>query len=165
MTITITLKKPEIDYDIAMTTHVVMNRELAAGASQEQGFNYANTQDESGEVHLITRFTEKAITEVASALARHLHDYKYESDNDLPSFVGVTFILSMPDNFDKTMTDRLRSAIHDYIVNKTIYEWYMRTKPDEAAIYRDLSEASKDDIRSALNARVGGIRIKPWPAI
>ena len=66
MTITITLKKPEIDYDIAMTTHVVMNRELAAGATQEQGFNYANTQDESGgEVHLITRFRERPSPEVA----------------------------------------------------------------------------------------------------
>ena len=101
MTITILLKKSEIDYDIAMSTHVIMNRELAAGATEEQGFNYANTQDETGEVNLITRWVEKAVSELAGGMARYLEDYTFESTNDLVAFSEVVFILNMPDNFDK----------------------------------------------------------------
>ena len=165
MAITITLKKSEIDYDVAMTTHVVMNRELAAGATQEQGFNYANTQDETGEVNLITRYVEKAISELAGLMTAYLEDYAYESTNDLNSFDAALFHLDMPDNFDMTLTAPLRAAMHDYVVNRTIYDWFLRAKPNEAAIYERLYDEAYSRVKSLLNRRTGFARIKPWPAI
>ena len=151
MTITILLKKSEIDYDIAMSTHVIMNRELAAGATEEQGFNYANTQDETGEVNLITRWVEKAISELAGGMARYLEDYTFESTNDLVAFSEVVFILNMPENFDKTLTHPLRSAMHDYVVNRTTYDWFMKAKPDEAQVYEKLFTDAYDKVKSLLN--------------
>lgn len=165
MAITITLKKAEIDYDIAMSTHIVMNREVSAGATQEQGFNYANTQDESGEVNLITRYVEKAISELAGGMSVYLEDYDYESTNDLNAFDAAIFHLDMPANFDKTLTAPLRAAMHDYVVNRTVYDWFMRSKPDEAAIYERLYDEAYKQVKSLLNRRTGITRIKPWPAI
>lgn len=165
MIITITLKKPEIDYDIAMTTHVVMNRSIADGATQEQGFNYANTQDETGEVNLITRYSEKAISELAGAMGRYLQDYTIESTNDLRDFDAVMFYLNMPDTFNASLMNPLRSAMHDYVVNRTIFDWYMKTKPDEALIYEKLYNESYDRVKSLLNRRTGFVKIKPWPSI
>lgn len=165
MAITITLKKPEIDYDIAMSTHIVMNRELAAGASQEQGFNYANTQDETGEVNMITRYVEKAISELAGGMSSYLEDYTFESTNDLTAFDAAIFHLNMPANFDKTLTSPLRAAMHDYVVNRAIYDWFMKAKPDEAALYERLYDEAYSRVKSLLNRRTGITRIKPWPAI
>ncbi len=165
MTITILLKKSEIDYDIAMSTHVVMNRELAAGATEEQGFNYANTQDETGEENLITRWVEKAVSELAGGMARYLEDYTFESTNDLVAFSEVVFKLDMPDNFDKTLTHPLRNAMHDYVVNRTIYDWFMKAKPDEAQVYEKLFTDAYDKVKSLLNRRRGFVKIKPFPAI
>ena len=165
MLITITLKKPEIDYDIAMTTHVVMNRELASGATPEQGFNYANTQDETGEVNLITRYVEKAISELAGAMTRYLDDYAIESTNDLNDFDAAMFYLNMPNTFDASLANPLRSAMHDYVVNRTIFDWYMKTKPDESPIYEKLYNESYERVKSLLNRRTGFVKIKPWPSI
>lgn len=165
MTITILLKKSEIDYDIAMSTHVIMNRELAAGATEEQGFNYANTQDETGEVNLITRWVEKAVSELAGGMARYLEDYTFESTNDLTPFSSAEFILNMPDNFDKTLTHPLRGAMHDYVVNRTIYDWFMKAKPDEAQVYEKLFTDAYEKVKSLLNRRRGFVKIKPYPAI
>lgn len=102
MTITITLKKPEIDYDIAMTTHVVMNRELAAGATQEQGFNYANTQDETGEVNLLTRYVEKAIAELAGGWLVTLRTMTLKAQMTSTNLIRLSSTLSCP----KTMMPR-----------------------------------------------------------
>lgn len=165
MTITITLKKPEIDYDIAMTTHVVMNRELAAGATQEQGFNYANTQDETGEVNLLTRYVEKAIAELAGGMARYLEDYDYESTNDLNAFDSAIFYLVMPENYDATLTNPLRSAMHDYVVYRALYDWFMKAKPEEASLYEVMYLEAYGRVKSLLNRRSGLLKIKPWPAI
>lgn len=165
MLIIITLEKSEIDYDVAMTTHVVTNRELAAGASLEQGWNYSNTQDESGEVNIITRYEENAIVELTALLSRYLKDKEYESTNDLPVFTDAVFYLEMPDNYDMALTAPLRSAMHDFVVNRVIYDWYLKAKPDEAVIYEKQYNDAYDRVKSLLNKRVGLSKIKPWPAI
>jgi len=164
MLIKITLNKAEIDYDIAMATHVVMNRELAAGATQEQGFNYANTQDESGEVNLLTRYVEKAISELAGLMSRYMIDYDYQTTNDLVGFDSAIFNLEMPETYTLKLIDPLRSAMHDYVVNRATYDWYMKAKPDEAMIYEKLYIEAQERVRSLLNRRTF-VKIKPWPAI
>lgn len=165
MSIVITLKKSEIDYDVAMATHVVMNRELASGVTAEQGFNYANTQNETGEANLITRYVEKAISDLAGVMSAYLEDYVLESTNDLKAFEAAVFNLDMPDNFDKTLTSPLRIAMHDYVVNRVIFDWFVKAKPDEAVIYKGLYDEAYSRVKSLLNRRTGISRIKPWPAI
>lgn len=166
MKISILLKKSEIDYDIGMSTHVVGNREVAAGASHEQMFNYSNTGDESGEVNLIARFEENAANELYAALGKYLISKKDSSTNDLPeAFRDYSFELDMPETFNQNYTDPIRSASHEFIVNRTLFDWYMRTKPDEAKFYKELYEESLSKLRGYLNRRTGVARIKPYPAI
>lgn len=164
--INVTLYKRELDYDIGMITHVVSNREIASGASNEQGWNYSNTADESGEVNLIARFEENAIHELKAVMARYLVDDSETSDNILDSaFQDITFSLNLPTNFNKNFTKPLRSASHDFVVNRTLYDWFLKTKPDEATIYRQSYESARDKIIGYINRRTGFATIKSWPAI
>ena len=164
--IEIKLYKMELDYDIGMITHVVSNREIAAGATNEQGWNYSNTDDESGEVNLIARFEENAIHELSAVLARYLVDNKDISDNILDSaYHDTTFTLNMPETFNKNYTKPLRSAAHDFVVSRVLYDWFLRTKPDEASIYRQSYEDARDKVIGYINRRTGFTSIKPWPAI
>lgn len=167
MIVTVTLKRSELDYDVGMIAHVIMNRELARGATQEQGWNYANTDDGSGEVHLISRFEENAINELISSFSKYLPDSITSSDNDLsvadvPSF---DFPFNVPDNFMLSYVRPLRSAMHEYVVNKTLYDWFMRVKPDEAVLYKELYEEAMDKAKGYINKRTGFFTIKPYPAI
>ncbi len=166
MRITVTLLQGELDYDIGMITHVIMNRETAAGATVEQGFNYANTSDYSGEVNLITRFEENAVNELRAAFGKYLVDTVEESDDNLEAAFGDhVFELEMPDRFNASYTKPIRSASHDFVVNRTLYDWFSRVKPNEASIYQNLYEQAMERLKGYLNRRTGMAKIKPWPAI
>lgn len=167
MQIEIDLHSRHIYYDVGMITHVVMNREIASGATQEQAFNYANTDDYSGEVHLIARFKENAIYELVAAMGKYTEEYELDSENTFEKADEEThtFIINVPDNFRKSYVDPLRAKLHEYIVNRILYDWFMSAKPDEARIYEEKYNSALDKAKSYLNRRTGISRLKPYPLI
>ena len=66
-----------------MSTHVISNREFAGGASEEQVWNYSNTEDESGEFNLISRYLESASNDLIGGLAMYMKEEYEFSDNIL----------------------------------------------------------------------------------
>lgn len=167
MTVTITLYRSEIDYDIGMITHVVANRALAAGATFEQAYNYSNTDDFNGEANLVMRFEESAINELIAALGRYLPETIISSNNSLSiaEVESFDFPFVLPDTFNLSFVRPLRSAMHDYVVNRTLFEWFKNSKPDEAVNYRDLYEDALGKTVVYLNKRTKPVRIKPYPRI
>lgn len=166
--LTIRLLKSEIDYDVGMITHVISNRQMGHGWTPEQGFNIANTQDKTGEVNLIARFEELAINELKGALGRYMSDPgEDKSDNNLENAEVELYIfeLDVPPTFKNSYTHALRSAMHEYVVNRTLYLWFMRVKPDEAILYKELYEDALSAVKSAINKRTGIAKLKPYPRI
>lgn len=160
----ITLYERELDYDIGMITHVISNRETAAGATKEQGWNYSNTQDHIGEINLIARFKEVAVLELKAAFSKYLHEEELVSDDNLEqAYSDYTFVLDMPGEYNANFTKPLRSACHQFVVNRVLYDWFMRVKPDEAVLYRQLYEDAMKNVKSYMNKRGGRSRIKPYP--
>jgi hypothetical protein len=164
MTFEILLKKPEIDYDISMTARLIMLREIAGGATPEQGFNVANTQDEAGEVNLVNRYIEDAVNKLIEALGRYLPEIT-PNDNDLAGteVESFRFPFTVPDNFNRVYIGSLRSAMHRFIVNRVLFDWFLKTKPNEAAGFEVVSNEALTDILSCMNRRTGFTRIKPYP--
>lgn len=167
MQIEIDLHSRHIYYDVGMITHVVMNREIASGATQEQAFNYANTDDYSGEVHLIARFKENAIYELVAAMGKYIEEYELDSENTFEKADEEThtFVINVPDNFRKSYVDPLRAKLHEYVVNRILYLWFMRVKPDEAILYKELYEDALSAVKSAINKRTKIAKLKPYPRI
>lgn len=167
MKLTVSLNRAEISYDVAMATHVVGNREIGAGASTEQAWNYSNTEDHSGEVNLISRYMESASNDLIGDLAMYIDDSNDFSDNSLggAEVEEFKYIFDVPENYNKTYIKPLRSKMHDYIVNMTLYRWFLQSKPDEASKYEHICEELLEDAESLLHKRKGLIRLKPYPRI
>lgn len=163
----ITLKKTEIHYDVDMITHVIGSRETAAGTPAEQAWNYSNTSDESGELNLINRFIGNAVDELVAALARYLKEEDVqESDNTLSDQVlEFKFNFEVPDNYNKTYIKPLRSSMHEFIINRVLFDWFLETKHDEAIKYEGKYRKALENAISFTNKRKGMIRLKPYPRI
>ena len=73
--------------------------------------------------------------------------------NELLEVNNITLKLDVPSNFNLGIRDSLASAIHDYIINKALMDWYMITNKDDAKDYADLSAIALQNIHNAFNRR------------
>ena len=60
----------------------------------------------------------------------------------------------MPSNFNPATNDTIGAALHQYIVNSAIGEWFTITDKADAADYLTLAAANLAEIREAINKRV-----------
>lgn len=166
MDLLISLIKSEIEYDINTVTHLIGNRETADGKSVEQAHNYGST-DGKDEKKIIDRFMEDAVNDLIGSVANYMSNDMPFSDNDLEvaDVDSFDFPLEMPETFNKTYIRPIRSAMHKYIVNQTLFYWFTKTKPDEAALYEALNGPLLEDIKSYLNRRTKMLKIRPFPHI
>jgi hypothetical protein len=166
MEITISLLKSEVQYDVNSTVHLIGNRENAAGGSAEQSFNFGSTDGED-EKRIVDRFMEKASTDLMAVLGGYLSSEVEANDNDPINSPGYSYdyFLNMPKLFNRAYVKPLRASMHEYLVNETLFKWFMRTKSDEAVAYRALADELEEDIRSYLNKRTEMLKIRPYPHI
>ena len=166
MDITISLLKPEIQYDINSIVHLIGNRETAAGGSPEQAANYGSTDGEN-EKNIIDRFMEKASTDLTVGIASYISSDAQISDNDLinAQVYSFDYFIDVPETFNRAYLAPLRASMHEYIVNRTLFNWFLKTKPDEAAIYGQLSSDTLEEIKTYLHKRTKMLKIRPYPHI
>lgn len=78
------------------------------------------------------------------------------------AFGTLELILEI-NNFNAGVTDKLKSAAHKYIVDSCMYEVLKNQLPDKAETYLQSAVVDKEEIRSALTARmVFGRRAADW---
>ncbi len=165
MNLTIELLKNELNYDVNLITHVIANRANAAQESPEQSFNFSNTDGES-ELTIIDRFMESAFNKLLSSLSRYVSYEDDYSENIVDKFsISYVFELLMPETFNKSYLGPIRSSMHQYMVNYTLFLWFLKTKPEEAMIYKELSDVDIEDIRGYLSKRTKMLTIRPYPHI
>lgn len=167
MDLIVSLNRAELNYDVAMSTHVISNREFAGGASEEQAWNYSNTEDESGEFNLISRYLESASNDLIGGLAMYMKEEYEFSDNILEETEVEEFmyVFDVPENYNRSYLRPLRSKMHDYIVHRTLYRWFLQSKPNEADKHKAFAEEILEDSVSLLNKRNGLLKIRPYPHI
>lgn len=66
----------------------------------------------------------------------------------------VVLHLSVPSNFNDSVTPTLITEVHQYIVNKAIFDWFVITDKADAADYDNLATQNLANIREAINKRV-----------
>ncbi len=148
-TITITLKKSEILYDIENATYLV-GESRREGANFEQVSNIQNS-GEGGDRNLVLRSIETAFGEVKRNLSRYIDETKNAANNALMDATGdLVLSLSVVDLFNEASTESLKSATHDYIVNASLRDWFLTVKPEEAKVYDEKRVAANVNMLSAL---------------
>lgn len=113
---------------------------------------FASEDEENREK--ILRSIKKGFAEVKTELAEYLNEDGTTTDNS--HYDGTTDLvlnLTMPSNFNEAATAGVGEAIHDYLKNTAIADWYLVTNKGDAADYMTLAQKSMLSIQQAVSKR------------
>lgn len=152
-TIAITLYLSEIIYDI-------QNKTYLTGRSRNNGNNHeevANMQvnDDDENLNQILRSLGNAFANLKTKLSEYINETGTSTNDKLTSATGnLTLSLVMPSNFNQATNDAISTALHQYLVNSSIGDWFTITNKNDASDYVTLAAANLEQIREAINKRV-----------
>lgn len=159
-TLTITLVMSEILYDIMNKTHLT-GRSRETGNNHEEVANMKANEDEEN-INQILRSIGNAFTNLKTKVSEYLEDEGTTANNILiDAETNLTLALSMPSNYNEATKETLSSAMHRFLVNSSIAEWFTITNKNDAADYVSLSTADIETIREAINKRTRPKRTVP----
>lgn len=150
--INITIIMDELLYDIMNETYLRGNAIQSADNYKEVAKMYATMDEENHDK--IMRSINKGYSDIKLELAEYLIESVANVDNRLIADNGVVeFKLAMPFNFNESATVAISEAIHDYIKNIAVAEWYLVVNKEEAADYLTIASASLVKLQQSLCKR------------
>ena len=160
-TITITLNKNELLYDIE-------NKAWLTGRSREDGSNDAAVSkmqagDEDADRNQMLRCISNAVATLRNNVAEWLGDANSNAANDtlITDSVAHTIVLQMPTNYNTSVNNTVVAAMHQYVVNTALAEWFNMTSKEDAADYYTLAAANLQQLKDAIYKRVRPTRPTP----
>lgn len=154
-----TKKKVTATIDIKELLYDIMNETYLRGRTIQNGENhkevasmYASEDDEN--LDKLLRSIKKGFAEVKTELAEYLDEDGTTTDNSrYDGESDLELNLTMPSNFNDAATTGVGEAIHDYLKNTAIAEWYMVTNKADAEQYVALAQKSLVSIQQAVSKR------------
>jgi hypothetical protein len=154
-----TKKKVTATIDIKELLYDIMNETYLRGRTIQNGENhkevasmYASEDDEN--LDKLLRSIKKGFAEVKTELAEYLDEDGTTTDNSrYDGESDLELNLTMPSNFNEAATTGVGEAIHDYLKNTAIAEWYMVTNKADAEQYVALAQKSLVSIQQAVSKR------------
>lgn len=156
-TITITLYMSELVFD-------VQNKTFLTGRSRTNGENFeqvANMQadDEEENSKQILRSIGNAYGSLMAKLSEYVVSDKTTATNLITDQeANLTIALQMPGSYNKAANEAVVAAVHQYIVNTAIADWFVITNKSDAVEYANLAAVNITQLREALNKRVRPVR-------
>ena len=159
-TITITLYKSELVYDVQNKTYLT-GRSRQTGENHEEVANMqANDDDENA--NQILRSLGNAFATLKTKLSEYLEESGTTTNDIQMDGTGeITVSMKVPSNFNKATNDTISAALHQYLVNTAIGDWFTITNKNDAADYIAKAAADLEQIREAVNKRVRPTRSTP----
>jgi methionine synthase II (cobalamin-independent) len=152
-TVKITLYMSELIYDVENKTYLT-------GRSRDNGTNYAEVahmqaSDDEENGNQILRSIGNAFANLKTKLAEYIDDSETSTANNaqLSADSDLVLALSLPNNYNQATADNLGTALHQYIVNSAIGDWFTITNKADAADYIALAQANLDTAREAVSKR------------
>ena len=152
-TITITLYMSELVFD-------VQNKTYLTGRSRTNGENFeqvANMQadDEEESSKQILRSIGNAYGSLMAKLSEYVDsNLTTATDKIIDENANLTIALQMPGSYNKAANEAVVAAVHQYIVNTAIADWFVITNKSDAVEYANLAAVNITQLREALNKRV-----------
>lgn len=150
--VTATIKVKLLLYDIENETYLRGRTIQDKENHKEVASMYASEDEEN--IDKILRSIKKGFAEVKTELAEYLDEDGTTTDNS--RYDGTTDLvlnLTMPSNFNEAATAGVGEAIHDYLKNTAIAEWYLVTNKADAEEYVALAQKSLVSIQQAVSKR------------
>lgn len=156
-TITMTLYVSELIFDIQNKTYLT-GRSRKTGDNHEQVANMQANDDEEN-ANQVLRSIQNAFGTMKTKLSEWINEDGTTATDELMEGKGeITVSLVMPSNYNNSTRETVNSAMHQYIVNSAIGDWFTITDKNDAADYYTLAANNLEQIREAVNKRTRPIR-------
>ena len=151
--IAITLYMSELIYDVQNKTYLT-GRSRQTGTNHEEVANMqANDDDEN--LNQIMRSIGNAFANLKTKLSEYINESgTITNDKQLSSTGNLTLSLNMPPNYNNASNDTISTALHQYLVNSAIGDWFTITNKNDASDYITLAAANLEQLREAVNKRM-----------
>ena len=158
--ITITLYKSELVYDVKNKTYLT-GRSRHTGTNHEEVANMQANDDEEN-INQILRSLTNAYATLKTKLSEYLNESGTTANDVLMGETGnIDIALKVPSNYNKAGNDTISAAMHQYLVNTAIGDWFTITNKADAEDYVLRAAANIEQIREAVNKRVRPARSTP----
>ena len=151
--ISITLYMSELIYDVQNKTYLT-GRSRQTGTNHEEVANMqANDDDENA--NQIMRSIGNAFANLKTKLSEYINESGTSTnDKQISSTGNLTLSLNMPPNYNNASNDTISTALHQYLVNSAIGDWFTITNKNDASDYITLAAANLEQLREAANKRM-----------
>ena len=151
--IAITLYMSELIYDVQNKTYLT-GRSRQTGTNHEEVANMqANDDDENA--NQLMRSIGNAFANLKTKLSEYINESGTSTnDKQLSSTGNLTLSLNMPPNYNNASNDTISTALHQYLVNSAIGDWFTITNKNDASDYITLAAANLEQLREAVNKRM-----------
>lgn len=160
--INITLKSKELLYDISVTAYIVGDGMPEEAALERYRVQSAVDEDN---VRKVNMFIAKAWRDIITALTAYMDgEDKPETavDDKLPDREFYSINLLVPEAHPDDAAETLARYVHDYIVNRSLAQWFLLTKKDEAEIYAAMANGDMQSVKRTITLRRHPERVKGW---
>ncbi|MBE6199059.1 MAG: hypothetical protein E7138_02020 [Rikenellaceae bacterium] len=152
-TLTVTLYLSELLYDVQNKTYLT-GRSRQTGNNHEEVAHMQANEDEENE-NQILRSLGNAFANLKTKLSEYIEESGTTATNKLLSKNGtIQLALVMPSNFNQATSETISAALHQYLVNTAIGDWFTITNKNDATDYVTLAAANLEELREAVNKRV-----------
>lgn len=152
-------KKVKATTMIQWLIYDILNETYLRGRTIQDDKNYKEvasmfaSEDEEN-YEKILRSIKKGFAEVKTELAEYLTESGLTTTNEaIDDDEDLVLDLTMPSNFNEAATAGLGEAVHDYLKNVAVAEWYLVTNKGDADAYIAQAQKSLESIRKSVSKR------------
>ena len=155
--ITVTLEVRELKHDIMNRSHITGEVKEAEGKDYRAASHMQASEDEGPDYQML-RSICNAFSHIKTELSEYLHEESTTSNNRINKAVDesgrLQLAFMLPSNFDNSACDSLGGMLHEYIVNRTLSEWYLITNKEDAQGYAGMVVGALEQAKQALYKRL-----------
>lgn len=153
----VTLQTKELKFAIMNKTHVTARSLQASGKLNYEAAAHMQASEDLENSYELIRAIDNTIKETKVELGEYLDETVTSTNNLISSAVEngepVKLEFLLPSNYNSSAADALGAGIHEFIVGRSIYEWYRQTVPEIAEACKADAEAALERTKKALYKR------------
>ncbi|WP_290457375.1 hypothetical protein [uncultured Muribaculum sp.] len=155
-TIVVTLESKEIKFDVMNKSHLTGQARNAEGKDY-RATAYMQASEDDEHAYQLLRSISNAFSPLKVELGEYLHEDGSTSNNRINKTVEdggkLTLSFLLPSNFNNSACDSLGGMLHEYIVDRTLSEWFVITDKQDAQDYANLATDALNQAKQALYKR------------
>lgn len=152
-------KNVKATIEMAWLIYDILNETFLRGRTIQNDQNYKEvasmfaSEDEEN-YEKVLRSVKRGFAEVKTELAEYLNESGLVTSNAaISGEEDLVLNLMMPSNFNEAATAGLGEAVHDYLKNVAVGDWYLVTNKNDASEYVALAQKSLESIRKSVSKR------------